>query len=241
MQIRGAVALVTGANRGLGRALAHALVQRGAKVYGGARDPGSISDRGIVPVKLDVTNAADVTVAAKMCADATLLVNNAGLAAFTPLLEAPSMDNARREMETNYFGMLAMCRAFAPVLAKNGGGAILNILSVVSWFNAPMQGSYSASKAAALSLTDGIRHELRKQGTRVIGVHAGYIDTDMAAKIPGEKSSPEAIAKAALDGVEAGVDEVLADKRAHDVRAAMMKDPHGMDGAMQKLWETRGQ
>lgn len=240
MQLRGAVALVTGANRGLGRALARDLIARGAKVYGGARDPKSIAEAGVIPVKLDVTNAADVTAATSACADVTVLVNNAGLAAFTPLLEAPSMDNARREMETNYFGVLAMCRAFAPVLARNGGGAIVNILSVVSWFNAPMQGSYSASKAAALSLTDGIRHELRAQGTRVIGVHAGYIDTDMAAKIAADKSSPEAIAKAALDGVEADAIEVLADKRSHDVRATVMKDPHGMDGAMQKLWEMRG-
>lgn len=240
MQLLGAVALVTGANRGLGRALARDLVARGAKVYGGARDPKSISDPGVIPLKLDVTNTTDVAAAASACADVTLLVNNAGFAAFTPLLEAPSMDNARREMETNYFGMLAMCRAFAPVLARNGGGAILNILSVVSWFNAPMQGSYSASKAAALSLTDGIRHELRQQGTRVIGVHAGYIDTDMAANIPLEKSSPEAIAKAALDGVEADAIEVLSDKRSHDVRATVMRDLHGMDNAMQKAWEMRG-
>jgi NAD(P)-dependent dehydrogenase (short-subunit alcohol dehydrogenase family) len=239
MQLRGAVALVTGANRGLGRALAQGLVRRGARVYGGARHPDSIVDEGVVPQNLDVTNDRDVAAAVASCGDVTLLVNNAGFAAFTPLLEAPSMDEARREMDTNYFGMLAMCRAFAPVLARNGGGAILNILSVVSWFNAPMQGSYSASKAAALSLTDGIRHELRKQGTRVIGVHAGYIDTEMAAGIPGEKSSPEAVARAALDGVEAGVDEVLADKRAHDVRAALLKDPHSMDGAMQNLWEMR--
>ena len=239
MQLRGAVALVTGANRGLGRALAQALVGRGARVYGGARDPGSLADPGVLPVKLDVTQAADAAAAAAACADVNLLVNNAGFAAFTPFLEAPSQEQARREMETNYFGMLTLCRAFAPVLARNGGGAILNILSVVSWFNAPMQGSYSASKAAALSLTDGIRHELRAQGTRVIAVHAGYIDTDMAAGIPGDKSSPSAIAAAALEGVEAGADEVLADKRAHDVRAALMRDPHGMDGAMQKLWEMR--
>ncbi|NWG26554.1 MAG: SDR family oxidoreductase [Pseudorhodoplanes sp.] len=240
MQLRGAVAVVTGANRGLGRALARGLVRRGARVYGGARRPDSIVDPGVVPVKLDVTSALDVAAAAASCGDVTLLVNNAGFAAFTPLLEAPSMDNARREMETNYFGVLAMCRAFAPVLARNGGGAIVNILSVVSWFNAPMQGSYCASKAAALSLTDGIRHELRGQGTRVTGVHAGYIDTDMAAGIPGEKSSPDAVATAVLDGVEAGVDEVLADKRAHDVRSALLRDPHGMDGAMRKLWEMRG-
>ncbi|MGE3144677.1 MAG: SDR family oxidoreductase [Pseudorhodoplanes sp.] len=239
MQLRGAVALVTGANRGLGRALARDLLGRGAKVYGGARDPGSIADPGVQPVRLDVTHPADAAAAAAACTDVTLLVNNAGFAAFTPLLEAPSLDHARREMETNYFGMLTLCRAFAPVLAKNGGGAILNILSVVSWFNAPMQGSYSASKAAALSLTDGIRHELRTQGTRVVAVHAGYIDTDMAAGIPGEKSSPAAIAAAALDGVQAGADEVLADKRAQDVRAALLRDPHGMDGAMQKLWEMR--
>ena len=143
MQIKGCVALVTGASRGLGRAFCAKLVQAGAaKVYAAARDPSKPSVAGTQPIKLDITNAADVAEAARQCGEVSLLINNAGIASFAPLLASENADAARAEMETNYFGTLAMCRAFAPVLAQNGGGAIVNMLSVVSWFNVPMQGSY---------------------------------------------------------------------------------------------------
>lgn len=240
MKIQGSVALVTGANRGLGRAFARALRDAGvAKIYAAARDATTITDPDVEPIKLDITNPADVAAAARHCCDVTLLVNNAGVATFKPLLEAETMDAARAEMETNYFGTLAMCRAFTPILGKNGGGALVNVLSVVSWFNAPMQGSYSASKAAQWSLTNGIRIELRAQGTLVVGVHAGYIETDMTAHLDLPKSRPEDIAARTLEAIEAGREEVLADKRAEEVRAALSSDPHALDEATLQAWNAR--
>src|SRR5271163_1976042 len=192
MKISGSTALVTGANRGLGRGLVQALRDAGcAKIYAAARSVTVVlQDSIIAPVALDITKAEQVTAAAAHCADVNLLINNAGVARFMPALGAPTMADARLEMETNYFGTLAMCRAFAPVLKRNGGGALVNMLSVVSFFNAPMQGSYCASKAAEWSLTKDVRFELRAQGTLVIGVYAGYIDTDMTAGLTAPKSSP---------------------------------------------------
>ena len=181
MMIRGSTALVTGANRGLGSALVRALRAGGcAKIYAAARNIAGVApDRVVHPVQLDITSAEEVAAAAARCQDVDILINNAGVAGFKPALGAPTMEHARAEMETNYFGTLAMCRAFAPVLKRNGGGALINVLSVVSWFNAPVQGSYCASKAAEWSLTRAARFELRAQGTLVVGVFAGYIDTDM--------------------------------------------------------------
>jgi NAD(P)-dependent dehydrogenase (short-subunit alcohol dehydrogenase family) len=158
------------------------------------------------------------------------------------MLAAPTMDEARLEMETNYFGTLSMCRAFAPILARNGGGALVNILSVVSWFSVPMQGAYCASKAAAWSLTKSVRFELRAQGTLVIGVHAGYIDTDMAAEVSSAKSRPEDVAAAIIAGIESGSEEILADERARATRAELLKDDRPFDARMQLLWDSaRGQ
>jgi NAD(P)-dependent dehydrogenase (short-subunit alcohol dehydrogenase family) len=222
MKISGSVALVTGANRGLGHAFARALIERGARtVYAGARDPATITDPDLVPVKLDITDAADVAAAAALCGDVTLLVNNAGVSYNSPLLAAPALDGARAEMETNYFGTLALCRAFAPILGANGGGALVNMLSVASFRSLPQIGSYSASKAAAWSLTNGVRLELAAQGTLVVGVHAGFIDTDMAARIDQPKISPIEVARQAFDAVEAGQLEVLADGQSRDVKAAL--------------------
>ncbi|MCW2937541.1 MAG: 3-oxoacyl-[acyl-carrier-protein] reductase FabG [Actinomycetia bacterium] len=222
MKISGSVALVTGANRGLGHAFARALIERGARtVYAGARDPATITDSDLVPVKLDITDAADVAAAAALCGDVTLLVNNAGVSYDSPLLAAPALDGARAEMETNYFGTLAVCRAFAPVLGANGGGALVNMLSVASFMSFPQIGSYSASKAAAWSLTNGVRLELAAQGTLVVGVHAGFIDTDMAARIDQPKISPIEVARQTFDAVEAGQLEVLADGQSRDVKAAL--------------------
>jgi NAD(P)-dependent dehydrogenase (short-subunit alcohol dehydrogenase family) len=240
MEVAGAVVLVTGANRGIGRALARALLAAGAaKVYAAARDPARVTDPGLVPIRLDVTRREEVAAAAAACGDVTILVNNAGVARFEPLLEAADMAAAREEMETNYFGTLAMCRAFAPVLARNGGGAIVNILSVVSWINVPMQGSYSASKAAAWSLTNGIRTELRGQGTIVVGVHPGYVDTDMTANVEAPKSRPEDIAARVVEALASGAEEVLPDTRSHEVRAMLAGDQRSIDVAMQRLWDNR--
>ncbi len=191
MRIADSVALVTGAGRGLGRAFVQELAERGAAtIYAGARDPSQVTGPG-VPVPLDVTDPDQVAAAARRCADVTLLVNNAGLMALSPLIGAPSMAGARHEIETNYFGTLAMCRAFAPVLAAGGGGAIVNMLSVVSFFTNPANGSYGASKAAAWALTNGVRIELAHQGTQVVGVHAGFIDTEMARELAGDAAQAQ--------------------------------------------------
>jgi NAD(P)-dependent dehydrogenase (short-subunit alcohol dehydrogenase family) len=237
MKIGGSIALVTGANRGLGRAFVVALRAAGcAKIYAGVRKIDTAAyDDGIVPVLLDVTKSEQVTAAAARCGDVSLLINNAGVAYFAPALGAPTMDDARREMETNYFGTLAMCRAFAPVLKRNGGGAIVNMLSVVSFFNAPMQGTYCASKAAAWSLTKDVRFELRAQGTLVAGVYSGYIDTDMTAGIDGPKSSAATIAAEVVAGIENGAEDILADKRSRSVFAELRKDDHAFDANMQTL------
>ena len=238
MKIAGTTALVTGANRGLGRAFVEALQQAGcARIYAASRAGGGNSAGNIVPIRLDITDAGEVADAAARCGDVDLLINNAGIARFKPALGAPTMDDARLEMETNYFGTLAMCRAFAPVLKRNGGGAIVNMLSVVSFFNVPMQGSYCASKAAAWSLTKAVRFELHRQNTRVVGVYAGYIDTDMTAGIGGAKSSPAAVAATVLAGVAADREDIFADDRSRTVFAALRKDDRDFDADLQKLWD----
>ncbi len=247
MDIRGCTALVTGTNRGIGSAYIRALLARGAAhVYAGARDPSAIrlddlsagDAARVTRVALDITRDDQVAAAARDCRDVTLLINNAGVARFEPLLETDDLDAARAEMEVNYFGTLRMCRAFAPLLGARGGGALVNVLSVASWINAPLQGSYSASKAAEWSLTRGVRIELRAQGTLVVGVHMGYIDTDMAAHISTPKTPPSAVAEATLDAVEAGRIEVVVDQRARDMRA-LLGDPDEQDRMAQGLWDAR--
>lgn len=239
MRISGSVALVTGANRGLGRVLANELLARGAKtVYAAARDPATIADPELVPLQLDVTNPDQVAAVAERCGDVTLLINNAGVLTNSPLLGASSPEPAQQEMAVNYFGTLAMCRAFAAVLGRNDGGAIVNVLSVASFFTNPAMGSYSASKAAAWALTNGIRVELRRQRTLVVGVHSGYIDTDMASGITAAKVSPQYIAALALDAVQAGQEEVLADERTRAIKAAIPNDLREIYPGIQRAWDT---
>jgi NAD(P)-dependent dehydrogenase (short-subunit alcohol dehydrogenase family) len=239
MKISGSTALVTGANRGLGRAFVQALRDAGcAKVYAAARTAETIArDTVVEPVRLDITKTEQASSAAALCQDVDILINNAGVARFKPALGAPTMEDARAEIETNYLGTLAMCRAFAPVLKKNGGGVLVNMLSVVSFFNAPMQGSYCASKAAEWSLTKAVRFELRAQGTLVIGVYAGYIDTDMTADLAAPKSSPADIAARVLEGIGSGTEDILADERSRTVFAALRKDDRPFDADMQKTWD----
>jgi NAD(P)-dependent dehydrogenase (short-subunit alcohol dehydrogenase family) len=238
VQINGAVALVTGANRGLGRAFARELVSRGAaKVYGAARDPAAVTDPGVVPVGLDITDPDQVARVASQCADVGLLVNNAGVLKYSTFINAPDLSAARQEMETNYFGTLRMCRAFAPVLAANGGGAIVNMLSITSFYTNPLNPSYGASKAAAWSLTNGVRLELHHQGTLVVAVHSGFIDTDMAALVDLPKISPESVARQAFDAVEAGQIEVLADERTRTVKASLSRDHELIYPAVQERWD----
>jgi NAD(P)-dependent dehydrogenase (short-subunit alcohol dehydrogenase family) len=238
MKIAGSVALVTGANRGLGQVYARELVRRGAaKVYGTARKPAGVTEPGVTPIQLDITDPERVAQVAQQCADVTLLVNNAGVLTYNNFTGAPDLSGARLEMETNYFGTLSMCRAFAPVLAANGGGAIVNMLSVTSFYTNPFNATYGASKAAGWSLTNGVRLELHHQGTLVVGVHAGFIDTDMAALVDLPKDSPESVAQQVFDGVEAGQVEVLCDERTRTVKAELSRDQELIYPAVQKFWD----
>lgn len=221
-RIEGAVALVTGGNRGLGKALVDELFARGAqKVYAAARDPRTVTDPRATPLTVDVTSDEAVAAAAAAAGDVRILVNNAGGLVGASFLDAP-VDDVRREFETNFYGPLRMTRAFVPVIAANGGGHLLNVHSVLSWL--AISGSYSASKAALWSQTNSLRLELRHRGIGVTGLHVGYIDTDMAARVDAPKSSPAAVARLALDAVEAGAHEVLADDVSRQVKAGLSGD-----------------
>ncbi|MEU5870390.1 SDR family oxidoreductase [Glycomyces sp. NPDC047369] len=225
MDIKGSIAIVTGANRGMGRHFARQLLERGAaKVYAGSRRIDAVDLPGVEPLQLDITDPASVAAAAATASDATILVNNAGISTFANLVDGAE-DAIRREMETNFFGTLNMVRAFAPVLGANGGGAILNILSVLSWRSPGMGHAYGAAKAASWSLTNGARLELAAQGTQVTGLHVAGIDTDMLKDVPADKSDPADIARAGLDGIESGALEVLADQVTVDFKAVMNADP----------------
>jgi NAD(P)-dependent dehydrogenase (short-subunit alcohol dehydrogenase family) len=240
VRIDGARVLVTGAGRGLGRVFADSLIARGAgTVYAGARDPAAEVSRGALPIKLDITSPDDVAAAVARCADIDILINNAGIMRFAPVLAAPDLADAQAEMETNYFGTLRMCRAFAPVLAGNGGGALVNVLSIVSWFANPQNSSYCASKSAAWSLTNAVRIELRRHGTLVTGVFVGVIDTDMGAAFTDlPKVSPQSVVDQALDGIEAGAEEVLCDERSRSVKAALPHDLAEIYPAHQARWDA---
>jgi NAD(P)-dependent dehydrogenase (short-subunit alcohol dehydrogenase family) len=217
MEIEGSVALVTGANRGLGAAYAVALLDRGAaKVYAAVRDPGTVGDPRLVPVRLDVTDRASIEQAARLASDVTLLVNNAGVDTRTPTLGDEAL--LRLELEVNYLGPVAVIRAFAPVLAANGGGALVNVLSALAWYTLPSTGAYSSAKAALWAATNSLRQVLLDQGTLVTAVHMGYLDTDMTAGIDAPKTAPEVVAEATLDALEAGEHEVLADEPARSTR-----------------------
>ncbi|MFE9835409.1 SDR family oxidoreductase [Streptomyces sp. NPDC005551] len=221
MDLTNAVAVVTGANRGLGRHLAEQLLARGAKVYAAARRPETVDLPGAIPLRLDITDAESVREAARTASDATLLVNNAGISTETPLVSG-DWESVRLEMETHYFGTLRVTRAFAPVVEANGGGAILNVLSVLSWLHPAGLGAYSAGKAAAWSLTDSVREELAPRGIQVTALHVGYMDTDMAAHVdPAQKSDPATVAAQALDGMEKGAPEVLADELSRQVKQGL--------------------
>ncbi|WP_329132217.1 SDR family oxidoreductase [Streptomyces sp. NBC_01476] len=223
MRISGSTALVTGANRGLGRHFAQQLRERGAaKVYATARRPELVDLPGVEVLRLDITDPASVAAAAEAAPDVTLLVNNAGISTDTNLLTG-DLESIRREMETHFYGTLHMVRAFAPVLA--GGGAILNVLSALSWFSFDGTNAYGAAKAAEWSLTNGVRLELAGQKTLVTGLHLGAADTDMAAGYEGAKEDPADVVRAALDGVEKGQLEVVADEWSAHVKASLSADP----------------
>lgn len=222
MKIENSVVLVTGANRGIGLAFAQALLARGArKVYAAVRNPASVTLPGVEALQLDVTNPQQIADAVKRASDVTLVINNAGIAQLGGFLADDSEAVTRRIFETNVFGVLNMSKAFAPVLKANGGGALLNVLSVASWVNGGELAAYSASKSAAWSLTNALRHELAAQKTQVLGLHMAYVDTDLTRGFEVPKSSAEDIVQRALDGLEAGLDEVLADALTQQVRQGL--------------------
>lgn len=229
-------ALVTGANRGLGRQFAAQLAARGAKVYAGARRPETVDLPGVIPIQLDITDPESVRRAAEQAADVNVVINNAGVSTQAGLLDG-SMDDIRLEMETHYFGTLAVTRAFVPVIerniAENGAdGSILNVLSVLSWFHSPASGAYSAAKAAGWAMTDALREELAPRGIHVAALHVGYMDTDMVSYIPADqKTDPAVVAELALDGLLAGQPEILADELTRTVKAGLSATPAGSRSA----------
>ncbi len=215
MQVKGSIALVTGTNRGVGRATVKVLIEQGAaKVYATARDAGKIADLAaaypgkVEAIALDITKPEQVSAVAARARDVNLLINNAGVNKMRGFIAAGGIDDARAEMEANYFGTLSMCRAFAPVLKANGGGAMINVISIVARVTIPMLGSYCASKWALFSLTQGVRAELAKQGTLVVSVNPGAIDTDMAKGMEMAKLDPADVARQSLKAVEDGVEDI---------------------------------
>lgn len=213
MKIENAVVLVTGANRGIGQAFTRELLARGArKVYAGARDPATVTQSGVQALRLDVNEPEDVAAAAARASDVTLIINNAGIAEVGAFLAPDSEEVTRRIFETNFFAMLRVSKAFAPILKANGGGGLLNVLSIASWVSVGVLPAYSASKSAAWSLTNALRNELAAQNTQVLALHMAYVDTDLTRGLDVPKSSPEEIVQRALDGLESGADEALADE-----------------------------
>ncbi|MFD1147018.1 SDR family oxidoreductase [Saccharothrix hoggarensis] len=225
MEIANSVALVTGANRGLGRQFARQLLERGAaKVYATARNPDLVDLPGVEVLRVDITDPESVTAAAAAAPDVTLLVNNAGIITGENLVTGDPAA-IRLEMDTHFYGTLDVIRAFAPVLAANGGGAILNVLSSMSWVSYDRATAYSAAKAAQWSLTNGVRVELAAQGTLVTGLLLGPTDTDMTASLDVPKNDPADVVRAALDGIAEDRIEVLADQGVVDLKAALSADP----------------
>ena len=242
MDIKDSVALVTGANRGIGEAFVRALLAAGAaKVYVGARDPASAAHLAAeapgraVPLRLDVTKPDQIGAAAAACGDVSILVNNAGAFLNQRLIGAGSLEAAREEMEVNYFGPVGLARAFAPILAKNGGGAIVNVLSSGGLVAVPAMGGYSPSKFAGRAATTCVRAELAGQGTQVTALIVGSVDTRMAAHVAGRKEKPEDIAAAGLTAIKRGIDELDTDAMAIEVRASLARDPKALERGMARM------
>lgn len=220
MDLTSSTALVTGANRGFGRALATELPHRGATVYAGARNPDQLDLPGATPIALDITDPASVAAAANAARDVTVLINNAGSPPGADLLTGDLAD-IRLEMDTHYLGTLSVVRAFAPQIAANGGGAILNVLSGLSWVSFPDAGAYCAAKSAEWSLTNALRLQLAGQGIRVTALHVGYMDTDMIRTVDAPKSDPADIARIAIDGLADDAYEIVADDASRQAQAAL--------------------
>jgi NAD(P)-dependent dehydrogenase (short-subunit alcohol dehydrogenase family) len=227
MKIQGSVAIVTGANRGLGAAFARGLLAAGAaKVYAAARNPSTVILPGVAPVRLDVTQPDQIAALARELTDVSLLVNNAGIGGSGPVLDLMAIDTLHQQFETNAVGPLRMAQAFAPTLAARGGSAIVNVISALSWITLPgVTGSYSASKAAAWALSNAMRQELQAQGTQVLSLHVAFMDTDMARGAPGPKMSPDEVVRLAIAALESGQSELLADDVTRSVHAGLTTEP----------------
>ena len=223
MTIQDSVVFITGANRGLGLAFAQAALRRGArKVYAGVRNPTEANTPGIVQIKLDVTNAASIIAAAALCGDTTVLINNAGIARLTSsVLDSTMIDVMREIFETNFYGTIQVTQAIAPILARNGGGAVINMLSDAVWLARPTLTAYSASKSAAWSFTNALRTELRPAKTFVLGLHVGFMDTDMTKGFEMKKTPPRQVAEAGLAGIESNKEEVLVDDFTREVKRSL--------------------
>ena len=232
MNIHGATALVTGANRGIGHHVAAQLVERGAKVYATARRPESVDLDGVEVLALDIADPDAVAAAARVAGDVNLLVNNAGIGGGALLGDLRAV---RAALEVNFWGTLSMARAFAPVLAANGGGSLVNIASSASWFVFPGSSAYAVSKAAVWSMSNALRQELAGQGTLVTSVHLGAADTDMMKGYDVPKLDPADVARITLDGVEADAVEVVVDEFTKMVKASLTKDPREFDRQLQQF------
>lgn len=240
MKIEGSTALVTGANRGIGRHLTRSLLDAGAsKVYAGVRDTGTVTDPDVTAVRLDVTDRASVEAAAAELSDVTIVINNAGIGTAHPLLDAGVLDAARAEMEVNYIGLLSVSQAFAPVLAANGGGALANVLSVASWIASPNIPTYSASKSAAWSITHSLRIALKSQGTLVSGLHVGFVDTDLTAGLEIDKNDPRDVADAMVNGIAEDAEEIYADELSRNVKAALSQDLELLYPGVQETYDAQ--
>ena len=217
--LNGRTVLVTGANGGLGEQFVLQAIERGAsKVHAATRTSREWPDPRIKPLKLDITSEDDVRAAVVVARDVDLLINNAAIAPQGDFLLG-SEDEARRIFETNFFGTLRVANAFAPILGANGGGTMLNILSSAVWVSMPT--TYAASKAAMWSATNGLRFALEAQNTKVVSLHVGMIDTQMAAQYNVPKISPTSVVTQAYDGIAAGDIEVLADDQTRQLKSSL--------------------
>ena len=220
MQLDGQTALVTGANRGLGRHLARQLRDRGAAVYAGARNPAAVDLDGVRPIAIDITDPASVAEAAHSIGNASIVINNAGSSTGTSLLTG-NLDDVRLEMDTHFFGTLSVTRAFAPQLGQHDQSAVLNVLSALSWYTFPGVGAYCAAKSATWSMTNALRQELAEQGTRVAALHVAHMDTGMTRNVDAPKADPADIARIALDGIADDAYEIIADDTSKQVLASL--------------------
>ncbi|MBC8161638.1 MAG: SDR family oxidoreductase, partial [Roseiflexaceae bacterium] len=232
MKLNNATIFLTGANRGIGHALIEQLRQHGVRrIYAATRKPEAFKDiasDSLVPLKLDITDRRQVQAVAAQAHDTTVLINNAGALAFGSLLDSP-LELIMRDMDTNYFGTLHMVRAFAPMIAQNGGGAIANLLSLVSLASMPSLGGYSASKAALFSLTQAIRAELTGKGIVVHGVYPGAVDTEMIAGLTLPKANPAEVAAAIVGGIANDVEDIYPGSMAQEMSQVWLQNPKQLE------------